>query len=101
MVRRAALFGHHASVSARLWAGAASVKKEALAAFRQIPEKLAQAAAKPAAAPMCWPGLSCRRQRGRQAGTALKKELTDRIKSEPAAAGRLLQTWIHEPQKSR
>jgi flagellar M-ring protein FliF len=78
------------------------VKKEALAAFRQIPEKLAQAAAKPAAAADVLAGIELPpgSEEGKRA-TALKKELTDRIKSEPAAAGRLLQTWIHEPQKSR
>jgi len=56
------------------------VKKEALAAFRQIPEKLPRPLQSRLQQPMCWPGLSAAGQRGR-AGDALKKELTDRIKS--------------------
>jgi hypothetical protein len=28
----------------------------------------------------------------------LKKEISDKIKAEPAAASRLVQAWIHEPK---
>ena len=78
------------------------VKKQALAAFRQIPEKLTQAAAAQAASAdaMATIELPASTEEGKRA-TALKKELTEKVKSEPATASRLLQTWIREPQKSR
>ena len=76
------------------------VKKQALAAFRQIPERLTQVAAATAAAPGAAAGieLPAGSEEDRRA-TALKKELTEKIKSEPASASRLLQTWIRETPK--
>jgi flagellar M-ring protein FliF len=74
------------------------VKNQALAAFRQIPQQLAKAAAAPAAiASIELPPGSEEAKRA----LALKKELTDKIKSEPATASRLVQTWIHEQPKSK
>jgi len=32
---------------------------------------------------------------------ALKKEISDKIKAEPAAAGRLVQTWIRDPKAAK
>jgi hypothetical protein len=32
---------------------------------------------------------------------ALKKEIADRIKTEPGAAGRLVQTWIRDPKAAK
>ncbi len=79
------------------------VKKQALAAFRQIPERLTQAAAAAPAVASAAPAsieLPAGSEEDRRA-TALKKELTDRIKSEPATASRLLQTWIRESHKAK
>lgn len=77
------------------------VKKQALAAFRQIPQQLAQASA-PAAgsgslASIELPPGSEEAKRA----LAIKKELTDKIKSEPATASRLVQTWIREQPTSK
>ena len=78
------------------------VKKQALAAFRQIPERLAKAAAAPPVAAGAVPSVELPAgSEDSQRATALKKELTDKIKSEPAVASRLLQTWMREPSKSR
>jgi len=71
------------------------VKKQALTAFRQIPQQLAQASAA-AVAPAAGIELPSGSEESKRA-LALKKELTDKIKSEPAAASRLVQTWIREP----
>jgi flagellar M-ring protein FliF len=73
------------------------VKKQALAAFKQIPERLTQVAA---AAPVTAEGLTGIEipqgtEEARRA-TAIKKELTDKIKTEPGTASRLLQTWIRD-----
>jgi flagellar M-ring protein FliF len=80
------------------------VKKQALAAFRQIPEKLAQslAVAAPAGSAGALAGLElpATSEEAKRA-QALKKDLGDKIKIEPAAASRLVQTWIREPQKGK
>jgi flagellar M-ring protein FliF len=76
------------------------VKKQALAAFRQIPQHLAPSlAAAPAGGAVAIelpPGTeeSTRAQ-------ALKKDLSEKIKAEPAAASRLVQTWIRDPPKAK
>ena len=78
------------------------VKKQALAAFRQIPERLAQAAA--AAGAVAGGAASVELPAGSdeaKRATALKKELGEKIKAEPAAASRLLQTWIREQPQSK
>ncbi|MFI5106021.1 MAG: flagellar M-ring protein FliF C-terminal domain-containing protein, partial [Terriglobales bacterium] len=79
------------------------VKKQALAAFQQIPEQLARMA-KPLAAgaggaEMAGLELPAGTPEGKRAGL-LKKQLAEKIKSEPAAASRLVQTWIRD-QKTK
>ena len=78
------------------------VKKQAIAAFRQIPEKLAQPLAAPAGAGGALGGieLPAGSEESRRA-LQLKKELTEKIKTEPAAASRLVQTWIREQPKGK
>jgi flagellar M-ring protein FliF len=76
------------------------VKKQALAAFRQIPQHLAQASAAAAAAVPLTIELPPGSEEAKRA-LALKKELTDKIKSEPATASRLVQTWIREQPSSK
>jgi flagellar M-ring protein FliF len=74
------------------------VKKQAMAAFRQIPAQLARPlAAGAAGAGLGNVELPAGSEESRHA-TALKRELTDKIKAEPAAASRLVQTWIREPK---
>ena len=79
------------------------VKKQALQAFKQIPAQLARAAQPLAAgasaageATIELPGSS---EESRRAA-ALKKQLAEKIKSEPASSSRLVQTWIRD-QKTR
>jgi flagellar M-ring protein FliF len=76
------------------------VKKHALAAFKQIPVRLTQSLAGAAAVgnvlgKIDLPPAS---EEARRAG-AMKKELADKIKAEPAAASRLVQTWIRDQKK--
>jgi flagellar M-ring protein FliF len=77
------------------------VKKQALAAFRQIPQQLAQTtAATTVSGSMASIELPPGSEEAKRA-LALKKELTDKIKSEPATASRLVQTWIREQPSSK
>ncbi len=73
------------------------VKKQAIAAFRQIPQQLAQPLAAPAgsAGSLADIELPTGSDEAKRA-TLLKKELSDKIKTEPAAASRLVQTWIRD-----
>ena len=79
------------------------VKKQALAAFRQIPQQVAQGlAAAPAGPAGVLAGIELPEGTDEaKRAAALKKELGEKIKAEPAAASRLVQTWIHEPQKAK
>jgi flagellar M-ring protein FliF len=76
------------------------VKKQAIAAFKQIPGQLARPLAAGATASASGPGafdLPAGSDEARRVG-ALKKELGDKIKAEPAAASRLVETWIRDPK---
>jgi flagellar M-ring protein FliF len=75
------------------------VKKHAIAAFKQIPSHFAKPLAAGAGAPNAVGGLELPpgSEEAKHAG-ALKKELSEKIKAEPAAASRLVQGWIHEPK---
>ena len=79
------------------------VKNQALAAFRQIPQHLAQALAAPAPADteilasLELPGTTDEVKRT----MALKKELGEKIKTEPAAASRLVKSWIRDQPKGK
>ena len=79
------------------------VKKQALAAFQQIPEQLARTAQSLAAGAggvdMAGLELPAGSAEAKRAGL-LKKQLAEKIKSEPAAASRLVQTWIRD-QKTK
>jgi flagellar M-ring protein FliF len=70
------------------------VKKQALAAFRGLPQKVAQSLAPPEAAKTNEEGgpVLPEGERARQ----LKKMLTDKVKAEPAAASRLVESWVRE-----
>jgi len=77
------------------------VKKQVLTAFRELPGHLAHVALKaghqvPAEAmPVAEIELPAGSEESRRA-SALKKRLTERVKTEPAAASRLVQSWIRE-----
>ncbi len=72
------------------------VKKQAIEAFKQIPEHLAHPLAAGAvsggAGAIELPQASDEVKRA----AALKKELGDKIKAEPGPASRLVQSWIHD-----
>jgi flagellar M-ring protein FliF len=76
------------------------VKRQVLAAFRQLPARaparpLTQTGAEGIAAAPAEIELPAGSEGARRA-TALKKQLSEKVKTEPAAAGRLVQTWIRE-----
>ncbi len=78
------------------------VKKQAMAAFKQIPTHLAKPLAAVAASPgvLASVDLPQGSEEAKRAG-ALKKEIADKIKAEPAAASRLVQTWIRDPKAAK
>ncbi len=69
------------------------VKKNAIAAFKQIPARLAHSLAGGGILEKI--ELPPASEEARHAG-ALKKELAEKIKAEPAAASRLVQGWIRD-----
>ena len=84
------------------------IKKQALAAFRQIPGRLAATGKTLLAATASGPAevlggssvapvgeLAHGSEESRRAAQ-LKKQLTDKVRTEPEAASRLLQTWVRE-----
>jgi flagellar M-ring protein FliF len=73
------------------------VKNQAIAAFRQIPSLLSQplTAAAAAGSDGVTFDLPAGSEEAKRA-TLLKKEIAEQIKAGPAAAGRLVQSWIHE-----
>jgi flagellar M-ring protein FliF len=72
------------------------VKKQALAAFRELPKKMAQAKAPTALNPE--EDFAAEAQRLAQGPRAqqLTRMLTDKVKAEPAAASRLVESWVRE-----
>jgi flagellar M-ring protein FliF len=78
------------------------VKKQAMDAFKQIPTHLAKPLAAGAASPSVLASIELPQgsEEAKRAG-ALKKEIADKIKAEPAAAGRLVQTWIRDPKAAK
>lgn len=77
------------------------VKKQALEALRQIPAQLARSAKPLAAGAGSEPGIELpgASEEAKRAA-ALKKQLAEKIKSEPATASRLVQGWIRD-QKTK
>jgi flagellar M-ring protein FliF len=72
------------------------VKKHAIAAFKQIPEHLTTLASVTVGGNVLGKiDLPAASDEARRAG-AIKKELADKVKAEPAAASRLVQSWIHD-----
>jgi type IV pilus biogenesis protein CpaD/CtpE len=76
------------------------VKKQVLAAFRELPKRVAQPAKELAeGAVAAASGVEIELpagSAGAKRASALKKQLADKVKTEPAAASRLVQTWIRE-----
>jgi flagellar M-ring protein FliF len=73
------------------------LKKQALAAFRELPGKVAKSLAPaPGAAGALNPEEAGVAQPQAQRAKDLKKLLTDKVKAEPAAASRLVESWVRE-----
>jgi len=77
------------------------VKRQALAAFRELPAKLAQRVAPPplpasaGAGPLEVTGPAIEGQRAAQ----LKRMLSEKVKAEPATASRLVESWVKEDRE--
>jgi hypothetical protein len=75
------------------------VKQQALAAFRELPGKLAPKNAVQILAAAGTPGSP--EEAGKpnaegQRALQLKKMLTDKVRAEPAATSRLVESWVKE-----
>lgn len=82
------------------------VKKQMVAAWRELParvaEKTKQLGKAATAATLATAGVEIELPPGTEQArraTTLKKQLADKVRTEPAAASRLVQTWIREDQK--
>jgi flagellar M-ring protein FliF len=78
------------------------IKKQAVAAFRELPKKVAQRTGN-AAQPLAGAGVETLAESGLPQGQGdgqranqLKRMLTDKVKAEPAAASRLVESWVRE-----
>jgi flagellar M-ring protein FliF len=83
------------------------VKKQVLAALRELPKRVAQPAKELAAAGGGGAGAAAGVEielpagsEGAKRASALKKQLAAKVKDEPAAASRLVQGWIREASTS-
>ena len=80
------------------------VKKQVMATWRELPARVAEKT-KPlgkASAAISTVGVEIELPPGTEQArraTTLKKQLADKVRTEPAAASRLVQTWIREDQK--
>ena len=86
------------------WLVLLPVKKQALAAFRELPGRVTgslapQAAGGPDALTSLPGGNGAIEEGGKRAGQ-LKRLLTEKVKAEPEAASRLVQSWVQEEHKS-
>jgi flagellar M-ring protein FliF len=76
------------------------VKKQAMTAFRELPGKFRTAQPPlPAAGASGSAEAAAKPQVDAQRATQLKKMLTEKVKAEPAAASRLVESWVREEQK--
>jgi flagellar M-ring protein FliF len=73
------------------------VKKQAMTAFRELPGKVAQGkSSQPLPASGVLSPLEAGPQGEGQRASQLKRMLTDKVKAEPAAASRLVESWVRE-----
>jgi flagellar M-ring protein FliF len=74
------------------------VKKQALAAFRELPGKF-RSAQPLAAGASPGPADSAGEAPAEQRANQLKKMLTEKVKAEPTVASRLVESWVREDEK--
>jgi flagellar M-ring protein FliF len=78
------------------------VKKQVMTAFRELPGKvLSRNAAQPLAAGGTLSPLEAGQSQGEgQRANQLKRMLTDKVKADPAAASRLVESWVREDKET-
>ncbi|MFZ0318076.1 MAG: flagellar basal-body MS-ring/collar protein FliF [Candidatus Sulfotelmatobacter sp.] len=74
------------------------VKKQAIAAFRELPKKITAHNAPPGLAGSTTLDAPEQVSSGQRANE-LKRMLTDKVKAEPEAASRLVESWVREDEK--
>jgi len=75
------------------------IKKQILAAFRELPARMEHARKEPGKPALTGPGVEIELPQGAEQGqiaAALKRQLTEKVQTEPGAASRLIQSWIRE-----
>jgi flagellar M-ring protein FliF len=74
------------------------LKKQLLTTFKELPGRISaqKAQAAGAAAAELAAGQEAAMSPEQQRATALKKQLVEKVKTEPAATGKLIQAWLHE-----
>ena len=72
------------------------VKKQVVTAFRELPARITTKAAKHGTDQLIEAEGSLDLGSGGQRVLGLKKQLAERVKGEPAAATKLVQSWIRE-----
>jgi flagellar biosynthesis/type III secretory pathway M-ring protein FliF/YscJ len=76
------------------------IKKQIVTAFRELPLRPEKLAREPAKQTLKGPGdVEIELPQGAEQGqiaAALKRQLTEKVQSEPGSASRLIQSWIRE-----
>jgi len=72
------------------------VKKQAVAAFRELPKRVAQAATAPALPDEAAKVAEAQRLAEGPRAQQLTRMLSEKVKAEPAAASRLVESWVRE-----
>jgi len=80
------------------WLVLRPVKKQALAAFRELPGRASPRLTPQAAGAAGGLSDSLSPELGEKRATQLKKLLSEKVKSEPEAASRLLQSWVQQEE---
>jgi hypothetical protein len=86
------------------WLVLRPVKKQAMAAFRELPGRVAGGLAPQVAGAggvTLGGGEIAGIEEGGRRAVQLKKQLTEKVKAEPEVATRLVQTWMQEGEKKK
>ena len=81
------------------WLVLRPVKKQALAAFRALPGKMAGQLAPQAAGESASAGGGGSLEEGGKRASQLKRMLAEKVKAEPEAASRLVQGWVQQEEQ--
>ena len=78
------------------WLVLRPLKKQALAAFRELPGRVSAQLAPPAAGGAALGSAEGIVEDGGKRASQLKRRLTEKVKAEPEAASRLVQSWVQQ-----